>query len=135
MLPGASVSGCGKDVPFEISADGRGDGSQAALSASGQGEGSRTELSASGQGESSRTALSASGQDDGGRTALSADELWKRIAAGEDASSFVGLYEGGGYLSKGVWRGFPDCRMKTNSAPAFCPVCQRAIREFIEYNL
>lgn len=122
MLPGASVSGCGKDVPFEISADGRGDGS-------------RTALSSSGQGEDSLAALSASGQDDGSRTALSADELWKRIAAGEDASSFVGLYEGGGYLSKGVWRGFPDCRMKTNSAPAFCPVCQRAIREFIEYNL
>lgn len=45
----------------------------------------------------------------------------------------VGLIEGGGYRSKGVWRAMDDCRMKTNSAPAFCPVCQRAIRKMIEF--
>ncbi len=45
----------------------------------------------------------------------------------------VGLKEGGGYRSKGVWRAMEDCRMKTNSAPVFCPVCRRAIRKMIEF--
>jgi len=45
----------------------------------------------------------------------------------------VGLYEGGGYQSKGVWRGAEDCRMRTNSAPVFCPVCQQAITEIIDF--
>ena len=45
----------------------------------------------------------------------------------------VGLYEGGGYQSKGVWRGAEDCRMRTNSAPAFCPVCQQAITDMIDF--
>ena len=46
----------------------------------------------------------------------------------------VDLYEGGGYQSKGVWRGFPDCRMNTNSYPSFCPVCREAIRYMIDFN-
>lgn len=45
----------------------------------------------------------------------------------------VGVFEGGGYQSKGVWRGCEDCRMKTNSYPAFCPVCQRAIEQIIRF--
>ena len=45
----------------------------------------------------------------------------------------VGLYEGGGYQSKGVWRGAEDCRMRTNSAPVFCPVCQQAITDMIDF--
>lgn len=43
----------------------------------------------------------------------------------------LGVYEGAGYQSKGVYRPMQDCRMKTNSAPAFCPVCQRAIARMI----
>lgn len=45
----------------------------------------------------------------------------------------VGMYEGGGYMSKGVWRPAEDCRMKTNSCPDFCPVCKRAIEAMIKY--
>lgn len=45
----------------------------------------------------------------------------------------VGLHEGGGYQSKGVWRGAEDCRMKTNNAEGFCPVCQRAIERIIRF--
>ena len=45
----------------------------------------------------------------------------------------VGVFEGGGYQSKGVWRGSVDCRMNTNSYPAFCPVCQRAISRIIKF--
>lgn len=45
----------------------------------------------------------------------------------------VGLHEGGGYTSKGVYRPAPDCRMKTNQCERFCPVCTRAIERMIEY--
>lgn len=45
----------------------------------------------------------------------------------------VSLYEGGGYKSKGVWRGCEDCRMKTNGAKGFCPVCRRAIERIIRF--
>ena len=45
----------------------------------------------------------------------------------------AGLYEGGGYQSKGVWRGADDCRMKTNGAEGFCLVCQRAIEAIIRF--
>ena len=49
------------------------------------------------------------------------------------AGNDVGLYEGAGYQSKGVWRPAPDCRMHTNKADCFCPVCQRAISRIIEF--
>ncbi|MBR5905383.1 MAG: peptidase M64 [Bacteroidales bacterium] len=45
----------------------------------------------------------------------------------------VGVHEGGGYKSKGVWRGCEDCRMKTNTAAGFCPVCQRALERLIRF--
>ena len=45
----------------------------------------------------------------------------------------IGVYEGGGYQSKGVFRAYNDCRMKTNECPAFCPVCQRAIRRLVDF--
>ncbi|MBN1990486.1 MAG: peptidase M64 [Bacteroidales bacterium] len=46
--------------------------------------------------------------------------------------SEVGAFEGGGYVTKGVYRPAYDCRMRTNSASGFCPVCQRAIERVIE---
>ena len=52
---------------------------------------------------------------------------------GKDSGNEVGLYEGAGYQSKGVWRGAEDCRMHTNRAGNFCPVCQRAISRLIEF--
>lgn len=45
----------------------------------------------------------------------------------------VGVYEGGGYSAKGIYRPAYDCRMKTNACPEFCPVCQRSIRRIIEF--
>lgn len=47
--------------------------------------------------------------------------------------SKAGLYEGAGYALKGVYRGFPDCRMRTNENPEFCPACQKAILEVIDF--
>ncbi|MBR4995512.1 MAG: peptidase M64 [Alistipes sp.] len=46
----------------------------------------------------------------------------------------VGVYEGGGYITKGMYRPAVVCRMRDNEATQFCPVCQRAIGRIIEYN-
>ena len=45
----------------------------------------------------------------------------------------VGLYEGAAYSFKGLYRGSYNCRMRTNDFPAFCPVCQRALKRLIEF--
>ena len=45
----------------------------------------------------------------------------------------AGLYEGGGYLEKGVWRGCENCRMRTNEEPEFCVVCQQALTSLIKF--
>ena len=45
----------------------------------------------------------------------------------------IGVYEGGGYSAKGIYRPAFDCRMRTNEYPPFCPVCQRAIQRIIEF--
>lgn len=45
----------------------------------------------------------------------------------------LGVYEGSGYSMKGIYRPVPDCRMRTNEAKAFCPVCQRALQRLIDF--
>lgn len=45
----------------------------------------------------------------------------------------IGVYEGGGYQSKGVFRGYRDCRMRTNGVPGFCKVCRRALERLIRF--
>lgn len=45
----------------------------------------------------------------------------------------AGFIEGGGYQQKGVYRGFKDCRMRTNDVPEFCLVCQQALMKLIKF--
>ncbi|MFP4025802.1 MAG: M64 family metallopeptidase [Thiohalospira sp.] len=45
----------------------------------------------------------------------------------------VGVFEGGGYVSEGMYSPFMDCRMKSNAAEGFCPVCQEAILKMIRF--
>lgn len=52
-----------------------------------------------------------------------------------DDVNTIGVYEGGGYQSKGVYRPAVNCRMRTNSVPDFCPVCKRALTRVIDYHL
>lgn len=52
-----------------------------------------------------------------------------------EASYEVGLYEGGGYRTKGVWRPAVVCRMRDNTATRFCPVCERAIERVIRHQI
>lgn len=54
--------------------------------------------------------------------------------AGNDMEH-IGVYEGGGYQSKGVYRAFMDCRMKTNNTKRFCAVCERAIERVIAHQI
>ena len=54
---------------------------------------------------------------------------WEQLVA----EGRAGLVEGGGYLEKGVWRGFEDCRMRTNEEPEFCLVCRQALGRMIEF--
>ena len=45
----------------------------------------------------------------------------------------VGVYQGGGYNVRDVYRPYQDCRMRTNEHPVFCPVCQRALTQLIDF--
>lgn len=45
----------------------------------------------------------------------------------------IGVYEGAGYSLKGVYRPYPDCRMRSNAHKEFCPACQKAIRDLINF--
>ena len=47
--------------------------------------------------------------------------------------SKVGVYEGAGYQTKGVYRPVEDCRMRINNVKDFCPVCQRALTRMIKF--
>lgn len=70
------------------------------------------------------------------------DSKWKKMLPEKtpvptdpkDAGKYpVGVYEGGGYVFKGVYRPADQCRMRSNDAPEFCPVCTEAIRRMIEF--
>lgn len=49
------------------------------------------------------------------------------------ATQRVGVFEGGGYQSKGVYRPAQECRMKVNEVSSFCPVCSRAIQRITDF--
>ena len=52
---------------------------------------------------------------------------------GKQLTTKIGVYEGGGYQQRGVYRPTQDCRMKLNEVKEFCPVCQRALKRLIEF--
>jgi len=45
----------------------------------------------------------------------------------------LGVYEGGGYVSKKIYRPTPDCMMRSFSGNEFCPVCKQAIQAMIDF--
>lgn len=61
------------------------------------------------------------------------EDRMKRAAEEERGDVVVGVFEGGGYRAKGVYRPVETCRMRDNHNPAFCPVCERAISRIIEF--
>jgi len=44
----------------------------------------------------------------------------------------LGVYEGAGYVAKGLYRPTPDCLMRTFKGDKFCPVCSAAIQRMID---
>ncbi|HAH25247.1 MAG TPA: peptidase M64 [Prolixibacteraceae bacterium] len=50
-------------------------------------------------------------------------------------SKKLGVYEGGGYVSKGVYRPWINCMMNNmHTIDVFCPVCSKAIQDMIDFN-
>ena len=47
--------------------------------------------------------------------------------------NIIGVYEGGGYVSKGVYRPYINCSMHTAIVDGFCPVCKSAIQKMIDF--
>ncbi|NPA37486.1 MAG: peptidase M64 [Chlorobi bacterium] len=71
-------------------------------------------------------------------TLVDFDSKWKDMLAKDTpvptppTDTFkVGVYEGAGYSAKGIYRPAINCRMKTNEAKGFCPVCQKAITDMV----
>jgi hypothetical protein len=47
----------------------------------------------------------------------------------------LGVYEGGGYVAKGVYRPWINCLMNNlHTIDVFCPVCSKSIQEMIDFN-
>ena len=61
---------------------------------------------------------------------LTTDEELRQLNA---ATQRVGVFEGGGYQSKGVYRPAQECRMKINEVEYFCPVCKRALVRITDF--
>lgn len=45
----------------------------------------------------------------------------------------LGVYEGAGYVSQGIYRPVPDCLMRSFAGNKFCPVCTAAIQKMIDF--
>lgn len=59
------------------------------------------------------------------KTPIPTDEKWA-------VKYPIGVYEG--LAGKKIYKAALDCRMKTNTAKTFCPVCQRAIANLIRFS-
>lgn len=75
-------------------------------------------------------------------TLVNFDSKWKKMVAESveiptarkpENNNTVGVYEGGGYMSKGIYSPFIDCRMKSNTPKKFCPVCTESIKKVIRF--
>lgn len=45
----------------------------------------------------------------------------------------LGVYEGGGYVAKGMYRPADDCLMRTFKGNEFCDACKRSIQKMIDF--
>jgi hypothetical protein len=75
-------------------------------------------------------------------TMVNFDSKWKKLIAEETPvptpaedkyNKVTGLFEGGGYSTKGIFRPELDCRMKSNGLKGYCSVCSEAIKKMIEF--
>jgi hypothetical protein len=75
-------------------------------------------------------------------TMVDFDSKWKKMIdketpvptpSEEKYRNVTGLFEGGGYSAKGIFRPEMECRMKNNSSKGYCSVCREAIKRMIEF--
>jgi len=75
-------------------------------------------------------------------TLVDFDKKWKHLLAEntpvptpntDEYSNVVGVFEGGGYVAKGVFRPWRNCTMKEKAYNGFCPVCKEAFEEVFGY--
>ncbi len=75
-------------------------------------------------------------------TRIDFDSKWKDLIkdgtpvptpATKEYANTVGLFQGGGYRAKGIYRPYLDCTMKSAKPNNFCPICQRGIVKMIKY--
>ncbi len=76
-------------------------------------------------------------------TLVDFDKKWKNMLApgtkiptpvDKPNSEKLGVYEGGGYVDKGVYRPWVNCMMNNiHTIDIFCPVCQKAIQGMIDF--
>ncbi len=75
-------------------------------------------------------------------TMVNFESKWKKMIAKdtpvptspeEKYKNVTGVFEGGGYSTKGIYRPELDCRMKSNSSKGYCSVCRNAVKEMIEF--
>lgn len=75
-------------------------------------------------------------------TLVSFDSKWKDLVesktpiptpATKKYKNKTGVFEGGGYLAKGIYRPAEDCLMKSFRGNVFCEACQRAIQQMIDF--
>lgn len=74
-------------------------------------------------------------------TRVNFDAKWKKLIvkgvpvptpAEDKYKDVTGMFEGGGYSAKGIYRPEMDCRMKSNGPKGYCTVCREAVRKMIE---
>ncbi|MBZ0200588.1 MAG: IgA Peptidase M64 [Ignavibacteriaceae bacterium] len=75
-------------------------------------------------------------------TLINFDDKWKDALdnstpiptpATDEYIDKVGVFEGGGYAAKGIYRAKQDCTMKSISVNNFCPVCKKTIQDMIDF--
>ncbi len=75
-------------------------------------------------------------------TLIDFDRKWKEIIESHvpmptprtlKYKDYLGVFEGGAYMSKGVYSPAMNCRMRTNEAKEFCPACKDALIKMLEF--
>jgi hypothetical protein len=75
-------------------------------------------------------------------TLVNFDKKWKNMLdkdtpvptpSTKDWENKLGVFEGGGYSGKGIYRPKQDCTMKSKTYNNFCPVCTKSIEDMINF--
>jgi len=74
-------------------------------------------------------------------TLVDFDKKWKSMLQDvpvptpdtKEYNNILGVFEGGGYVAKGVYRPWRNCTMKDKVYNGFCPVCSKALQNVFNY--